>query len=161
MEGLENLEDPKRSRIEEPETLPEIEPVQPTTIVATTSEDCSSSSGTSGIDVNDKSPESPSKGVVEGSGAEKLLSEVKFLTEFETFKPYTDHKLPSAIKTRGNEEIVAKKHSKGVRFDVVREFRFARTQSFVTMPSYGGCSLGMGKFANACKTLKVFFALLK
>lgn len=35
---------------------------------------------------------------------------------------------------------------KSLRFDTVQEFRFNRIQSFVTMPSYGGYSLGMGKY---------------
>ena len=45
------------------------------------------------------------------------------------------------------------REKKSIRFDNVREFRFNRIQSFVTMPSYGGYSLGMGKIRLKSQTL--------
>lgn len=107
------------------------------------SEDSSAStSGTSGF--IEKSPEASDesgKPEVETSGQ----SQIKILTDFETFLPenMAVENLRSALKKRPQE---ATTERRSVRFDVVREFRFARTESFVTMPSSGGCSLGMGEF---------------
>ena len=106
------------------------------------SEDSSAStSGTSGF--MEKSPEASDeseKAEIETTG----LCPIKILTDFETFLPENAEKmenLRSAMKKRQEGE----KETRSVKFDVVREFRFARTESFVTMPSSGGCSLGMGK----------------
>jgi len=133
------------------------------------SEDCSSTSGTSGIDVAEKSPE-PSQENAAGPSdqCQKLLSEVKLLNDFETFLPnLVQNKLRSTLKPpkvpETNDCPKSLPKSKAVRFDVVREFRFARTQSFVTMPSYGGCSLGMGKnfcIIFFCYFLKNIFSFL-
>ena len=105
-------------------------------------EESSSTSGTSGIDVADKSPDPSPDTTADSSdqSCQKIHHDVKFLHDFETFLP------TAANKERRSAMKKTKTKDKSVRFDVVREFRFARTQSFVTMPSYGGCSLGMGQF---------------
>lgn len=115
------------------------------------SEDGSSTSGTSGIDVEEKSPE-PAEQNDAGPADQchKVPSEFKLLNDFQTFLPnIVQEKQRSALKSpktvTPSDAAENLPKSKNVRFDVVREFRFARTQSFVTMPSYGGCSLGMGK----------------
>ena len=56
------------------------------------------------------------------------------------------------VNTNTSETNMPKKNNakKSLRFDTVQEFRFNRIQSFVTMPSYGGYSLGMGKYFKSC-----------
>ena len=55
----------------------------------------------------------------------------------------------SAIKGAENACEAKKKKkarpARSIKFTVVREFKFPRAQSFVTMPTNGGYSLGMGK----------------
>lgn len=58
-------------------------------------------------------------------------------TQHEPCDPTVPRVLKSALKKS--------REKKSIRFDNVREFRFNRIQSFVTMPSYGGYSLGMDK----------------
>ena len=135
----------------------------------------SSTTSTSGVDVTDSHGSghgSGSSGCVGGSTPQvEHQNQVKNISNFVRFQP-VDPKVPRQLKssmkkkkvrtttsatlstptqngldsdTHAKDESNPKPNSKSVHFDVVREFRFNRIQSFVSMPSYGGLSLGMGK----------------
>lgn len=88
----------------------------------------SSSSSTSGADVTE-------------SSSPKESSVAKSLDDFKVFE-YNDTLEPkSALKTASRSD----KPQRSIKFSVVREFKFARAPSFVTMPTSGGYSLGMEK----------------
>ena len=103
-------------------------------------DDSSSSNTTSGVDVTDQpGPSSTSR------DNERL--EIVNISSFIRYEPCdtkSARPLKSAIK-KPDKSGENRTNDKSIKFDVVREFRFNRTQSFVTMPSQGGMSLGMGK----------------
>ena len=103
-------------------------------------DDSSSSNTTSGVDVTDQpGPSSTSR------DNERL--EIVNISSFIRYEPCdtkSARPLKSAIK-KPDKSGGNRTNDKSIKFDVVREFRFNRTQSFVTMPSQGGMSLGMGK----------------
>jgi hypothetical protein len=74
---------------------------------------------------------------------------IKCLNDFKVFE-YDEcaRSENSAIKRAGNVCETKKKKARparSIKFTVVREFKFPRAQSYVTMPTNGGYSLGMGK----------------
>ena len=73
---------------------------------------------------------------------------IKSLNNFKVFE-YDEcaRSENSAIKGAGNVCETKKKArpARSIKFTVVREFKFPRAQSYVTMPTNGGYSLGMGK----------------
>jgi len=103
-------------------------------------DDSSSSNTTSGVDVTDQpGPSSTSR------DNERL--EIVNISSFVRYEPCdtkSARPLKSAIK-KPDKSGENRTNDKSIKFDVVREFRFNRTQSFVTMPSQGGMSLGMEK----------------
>jgi len=103
-------------------------------------DDSSSSNTTSGVDVTDQpGPSSMSR------DSERL--EIVNISSFIRYEPCdtkSARPLKSAIK-KPDKSGENRTNDKSIKFDVVREFRFNRTQSFVTMPSQGGMSLGMEK----------------
>jgi len=103
-------------------------------------DDSSSSNTTSGVDVTDQpGPSSTSR------DNERL--EIVNISSFIRYEPCdtkSARPLKSAIK-KPDKSGETRTNDKSIKFDVVREFRFNRTQSFVTMPSQGGMSLGMEK----------------
>jgi len=103
-------------------------------------DDSSSSNTTSGVDVTDQpGPSSTSR------DNERL--EIVNISSFIRYEPCdtkSARPLKSAIK-KPDKSGENRTNDKSIKFDVVREFRFNRTQSFVTMPSQGGMSLGMEK----------------
>ena len=106
-------------------------------------DDSSSSNTTSGVDVTDQpGPSSTSR------DNERL--EIVNISSFIRYEPCdtkSARPLKSAIK-KPDASGKTRTNDKSIKFDVVREFRFNRTQSFVTMPSQGGMSLGMGKILS-------------
>ena len=106
-------------------------------------DDSSSSNTTSGVDVTDQpGPSSTSR------DNERL--EIVNISSFVRYEPCdtkSARPLKSAIK-KPDKSGENRTNDKSIKFDVVREFRFNRTQSFVTMPSQGGMSLGMGKILS-------------
>ena len=74
---------------------------------------------------------------------------IKSLNNFKVFE-YDEcaRSENSAIKGARNVCETKKKKAcpaRSIKFTVVREFKFPRAQSYVTMPTNGGYSLGMGK----------------
>lgn len=131
------------------------------------SEDCSSSTtSTSGVDVTDSNGSGQSAGCVGGSVTQgpdqSQVVNISNFVRFQPVDPTVPRKLKSSLKKRSRQVssptqngldsptmssvVQAEKETKkSVHFNVVREFRFNRIQSFVSMPSYGGLSLGMEK----------------
>lgn len=99
----------------------------------------SSGNTTSGVDVEQYCHTGPGSS---NSSPEKMeIVNISEFVRFEPRDPSTLRPLKSALKRPGKSRTT----DKSIKFDVVREFRFNRIQSFVTMPSKGGMSLGMEK----------------
>ena len=123
----------------QPVETPQVE-IDQTQADSPKTDDSSSSNTTSGVDVTDQpGPSSTSR------DNERL--EIVNISSFIRYEPCdtkSARPLKSAIK-KPDKSGENRTNDKSIKFDVVREFRFNRTQSFVTMPSQGGMSLGMGK----------------
>lgn len=107
-------------------------------------DDSSSSNTTSGVDVTDQ------PGPSSGQSRDNERLEIVNISSFIRYEPCdtkSARPLKSAIKQKKPDKSSDnhRTNDKSIKFDVVREFRFNRTQSFVTMPSQGGMSLGMEK----------------
>lgn len=104
----------------------------------------SPSSSTSGVDLAYATEENEEE-LVKSSND----SLIKSLNNFKVFE-YDEcaRSENSAIKGAGNVCETKKKKARparSIKFTVVREFKFPRAQSYVTMPTNGGYSLGMEK----------------
>lgn len=106
-------------------------------------DDSSSSNTTSGVDVTDQ----PGPSSISRDSERLEIVNISSFIRYEPCDTKSARPLKSAIK-KPDKSGENRTNDKSIKFDVVREFRFNRTQSFVTMPSQGGMSLGMGKILS-------------